>query len=66
MSDKDVEVQKDLGLKIGNKEESKWTEIKINQEATIRDCKINIKVAEVVLKLAEEQILIEKKNFRKL
>lgn len=57
---------KDLGLKMGTPEEVQWTKIKKNQEETIRASKINMSVSEVVLKLAEEQIAIEKEKFKKV
>ena len=56
---------KDLGLKMGTHKEAKWTEIRKNQEQTIRNSEINIAVSVVVLKLALEQIAIEKEKFKK-
>lgn len=60
-----IKEPKDLGLKLGTPEEAEWTRIKKNQESTIRASKINTAVSEVVLKLAEEQITIEKEKFKK-
>lgn len=61
----DIIEPKDLGLKMGTPEEVQWTEVKKNQVETIRASKINIAISEVVLKLAEEQIDIEKEKFKK-
>jgi len=55
---------KDLGIKIGSKEEVEWKKVKDTQEEVLRHSKINIKVAERVLKLAEEEILKEKEKFK--
>lgn len=55
---------KDLGLKIGSKEEVEWTKIKENQESTIRASKINIAVSEIVLELAKKKIAEEKEKFK--
>jgi len=55
---------KNLGIKIGSKEEIEWKKIKDTQEEVLRNSKINIKVAENVLKLAEEQIDLEKERFK--
>ena len=58
-------IPKDLGVKIGTPEEAQWNILKKNQENTIRDSKINIAVSEVVLKLANEEIVKEKEKFKK-
>ena len=58
-------IPKDLGVKIGTPEEAQWTIVKKNQEETLRASKINIAVAEVVLKLANEEIAKEKEKFKK-
>lgn len=64
--DKDIKEPKDLGVKIGTPEEAEWTKIKKSQEQSIRDNKINVTIAEIVLKLAEKEIAKEKEKFRKI
>jgi len=56
---------KDLGVKIGTKEEAAWKIIKESQEQNIRTGKINVEVAEAVLRLAEIRIIEEQENFKK-
>ena len=63
MRDKEIKEPGDLGVKIGSPEEVEWTNIRKNQEETIRASKINIAVAEIVLELAEKKIAEEKKKF---
>ena len=64
--EKKVKEPKDLGLKIGNKEEAAWTLVKKAQEQSIRDNKINVAISKAVLKLAEKEIAKEKEKFRKV
>ena len=55
--------KKDLGVKIGSKEEAEWTRIKNIQEENIRVGKINNEIAEAVLELTKKRIEEEKKKF---
>lgn len=64
MSEKEIKVPKDLGLKMGTPEEADWTKIKKTQIESIRASKINLAIAENVLKLAEEKIAEEKEKFK--
>ena len=51
---------KDLGVKIGTKEEAAWTTIKNQAEEQIAQNKRDIIIGETVLKLAEEMIVKSK------
>ena len=53
-------ITKDLGVKIGTKEEAEWTKIRNIQEENLRVGKVNLEIAELVLKLAEKKIAVEK------
>lgn len=57
---------KDLGLKIGTKEEADWTRVKFNAEEEIRKSKISIILNELILKEAEKRIAEEKKKFKSM
>ncbi len=61
-AEKEKYSKENLGLKIGTKEEVEWTKIKNSQEDTIRASKINIAIAEIILKLAEGMIKIEEEK----
>ena len=58
--------EKDLGAKIGNKEEAEWTKIYDVQEQNLRSGKIAIKVAETLLELAKKEIAVEKAKFAEM
>ena len=49
---------------MGTFEEADWTKIKKTQIESIRASKINMAIAENVLKLAEEKIAEEKEKFK--
>jgi len=53
----------DLGIKIGSPEMAEWKDIIDAQEKAIRNSKINIKVAKIVLELAQEEFETEKATF---
>lgn len=53
---------KDLGIKIGTTEEVFWTDLKKKSEQSIIDCKHEIVVAENLIKLAKEKLLLEKRK----
>ena len=55
---------KDLGVKIGTKEEALWTQIKEESEKILREHKAEIEMRELVLKLANEHIAEEKEKFK--
>ena len=57
---------KDLGLKMGTPEEAEWTRIKKVQEDSLKNSKINMKIAEWTLKLAEKEIAEEKDKFKNI
>ena len=60
-----IKEPEDLGLKMGTPEEAAWTLVKKAQEQSIRDNRINVAIAETVLKLADKEIVKEKEKFKK-
>ena len=57
-------VPKNLGIKIGSKEEAAWTKIK---DGAVQELEANqraIIIGKEIIKLAERKIAIEKKNFK--
>ena len=59
-------MSEDLKLKIGTPEEAKWTDILKAQTETSINSEVNKKVADCLIKLAEEEIAKEKEKFKKL
>ena len=55
---------KDLGIKIGTKEEAEWTKVKDTQEEVIRNSIISKEIAEVVLELCNKAIAREKQRLK--
>ena len=55
-------IPKDLGIKIGTKNEALWTAVLKNADAAIEDSKNAITVQSEVKKLAEKKIAEEKKK----
>lgn len=61
---------KELGVKIGTKDEALWTKVANEARALIQQSKDNLKVQEEMLKVAEQKIKLEqekmsiKKNFK--
>lgn len=53
-------VPKDLGIKIGTKEEAAWTKIKKSAQLELEQNKRAIIIGESVIKLAEKMIAKEK------
>jgi len=50
---------KNLDVKIGTKEESKWTKIKDRAEKNIEDAETEIEINEAIVMLAEERLKME-------
>ena len=57
-------VPKDLGVKIGTPAEAEWKRILETQKESLVNSKINVKVAEHMLKLCEKEIAEEKEKFK--
>jgi len=51
---------KDLGIKIGTKEEAAWTKIKDSAHSELEQNKRAIVIGETIIKLADEMIAKEK------
>ena len=51
---------KDLGVKIGSKEEAAWTKVLRAQEETSINAGLNKEIADTLVKLAKERIAEEK------
>jgi len=51
---------KDLGIKIGTKEEAAWTQIKDSAEKELEQAKRSIIIGTEIIKLAEKMIAKEK------
>ena len=62
MSDKTNQKPKDLGIKIGTKEEAAWTAIKEKVVLDIEQAKREIVINEAILIKADEMIEKEKKT----
>tara|TARA_R100000789_G_scaffold69849_1_gene65441 strand:- start:406 stop:627 length:222 start_codon:yes stop_codon:yes gene_type:complete len=59
-----VKVPKDLGVKIGSKEEAKWREIVDREEESLIALKINTEITENLLSLAKRRAEEEKEKFK--
>lgn len=57
-----VEIDKDLGVKIGTKDEALFTELKENTKAQIEGLEKSLKVNREILKMAEKKIKQEQKK----
>ena len=55
----------DLGIKIGNKEESKWTNIKKQAENAILESNVATQINKAIIGLAEKKIALEQKPLNK-
>lgn len=55
---------KDLGVKIGSKEEAAWTEVQEAQEKSLLNSRINVEVAEHMLELTKKKIAEEKEKLK--
>jgi len=55
---------KDLGVKIGSKEEIEWTGVKKNTEEMLRTHLIEIECQKEIIKLCDKKIAKEKENFK--
>lgn len=55
----------DLGLKIGSKLERFWTSVRDAAKARLEDDEYSIILQKEVIRLAEEKIEFEQKEFRK-
>ena len=62
---KDIEVPKDLGIKIGSKEEVFWTDIKRKMEESILMYTESLMGEKLMLELANKRIAEEKAKFKK-
>jgi len=60
----DIEVPKDLGIKIGSKEEVFWTDAKIKLENSILQYTESLQGDKLMLELAEKRIAEEKEKFK--
>ena len=61
----DIEVPKDLGIKIGSKEEVFWTDAKRKLENSIIQYTESLIGDKLMLELAEKRIKKEKEKFKK-
>ena len=61
----DIEVPKDLGIKIGSKEEVFWTDAKRKLEISILQYTESLQGDKIMLELAEKRISEEKEKFKK-
>jgi hypothetical protein len=59
-----VKVTEDLGIKIGSKLEAKWTEVLGRTEESILADNINLRISNMIVKIAKEEIAKEKANFK--
>ena len=59
-----MKVPKDLGLKIGTKEEANWTSILNQSEALLIKGKSDVVINEMIVKLAKKRIEQEKEKFK--
>ena len=57
-----MEQQQDLGIKIGTKDEAKWTQVKKSAEAEIDAAEFAIKYHKSLLVLAETKIKEEQRK----
>lgn len=55
---------KDLGLKMGNKKEVFWRDLKLKLETNILNAEESLLADRAVLKLAEKRIKEEQENFK--
>ena len=60
----DIEVPKDLGIKIGTKEEVFWTDVKRKMEDSILMYTESLLGEKLMLELAEKRIAEEKEKFK--
>jgi len=56
---------KDLGVKIGSKEENNWSNILKQSEEQLVVAKANIEITEAILALAKKRAKEEKEKFNK-
>ena len=55
---------KDLGIKIGSKEESSWKNVLKQAEELVIKGKTDLEINEMIVKLSEKRIAEEKKKFK--
>lgn len=55
-------MDKKIDVKIGTKEEAKWTKIKKRAEDAVDNCLTEIEINERIIQLAEEKISYEKEH----
>lgn len=60
---KKLRMPKDLGLKIGTKDQVLWENVAKEAKILIEQSENNLKIQTAMLKLAEEKIAEEKKKF---
>jgi len=53
---------KDLGIKVGTPLQALWTKVKLESEMTIKQAENTIVVHKEFLKIAKDQILLEKRK----
>ncbi len=56
---------KDLGIKIGSKEEAEFTKVLKMQEESLLNSRVNQEIAECVIELCKRRIAEEKEKFKK-
>lgn len=56
---------KDLQVKIGTKEEARWTKVRDDVSAQVEVTETNLEIQKQILKYAEEQIAKEQSNSQK-
>jgi len=59
-----MKIPKDLGLKLGTKDEVLWTDVKKECQSIIEGCEKTLIFQNEVLKLAEKRILEEKAKMK--
>lgn len=55
---------KDLGIKIGTREESIWVRVRDESKELIKQSEDNLIIQKALLKLADENILLEQQKIR--
>ena len=55
---------KDLGIKVGSKEESRWTKVRDVAEESINNSNIEIEINREIFALAVRRIAEEKEKFK--
>ena len=59
-----MKIPKDLGIKIGTKEEAEWKKNLANSEELLITGKANVEINELIVELAKKRIAEEKERFK--